>query len=88
MLSKVAGSHALGDRLLEVLRSVGLAVKNAVLGIAGLLRDESAPGIVTLVLLFGLLVCIALFLVSVARRRSALSWLRLEFVEVLISAEK
>ena len=83
MLSKVAGSHALGDRLLEVLRSVGLAVKDVVLGVAGLLRDESAPGIVTLVLLFGLLVCIAWFLVSVARRRAALTWLRTEFIQAL-----
>lgn len=83
MLSKVAGSHALGDQLLEVLRSVGLAVKNVVLEVAGLLRDEAAPGLVTLVLIFLLLACVVLFGRIVKRRRAALRWLRAEFVRAV-----
>lgn len=68
---------------MEALRNVGLAVKNAVLALAGLLRDESAPGIVTLALLFGLAACFVLFMARVARRRAALDWLRAEIVKAL-----
>lgn len=68
---------------MESLHNVGLAVKNAVLALAGLLRDESAPGIVTLVLLFGLAVCVVMFLARIARRRAALHWLRAEIVKAL-----
>lgn len=69
--------------MLEALRNVGLAVKNAVLNVAGLLRDESAPGIVTLILLFGLIVCVSLFMARVARRKAALKWLKAEIVKAL-----
>lgn len=83
VLSQVAGSQALGDRLLEVLRNLGLAVKNVVLGVAGLLRDESAPGVVTLVLTGLLIAGIVRFWIVVQRRRAALNWLRMEFVQAL-----
>lgn len=69
--------------MLEALRNVGLAVKNLVLDIAALLRDDSAPGIVTIVLLFSLLACVVLFFINVARRRAALNWLRTEFGQAL-----
>lgn len=68
---------------MELLRNVGLAVKDAVLGAAALLRDEAAPGVVTLLLLLGLLACIAFFIIQMRRRQAALNWLRLEVVKAL-----
>ncbi|CEJ15915.1 hypothetical protein BN1110_06265 [bacterium YEK0313] len=64
---------------MELVREVGLWVKNAVLNLASLLRDESAPGVVSLGLLFLLLGCFVLFGWTTYRRRSALIWLKQEF---------
>jgi predicted nucleic acid-binding Zn-ribbon protein len=63
----------------ELVREVGLWVKNAVLNLASLLRDESAPGVVSLGLLFLLLGCFVLFGWTTYRRRSALIWIKQEF---------
>lgn len=64
---------------MELVREVGLWVKNIVLNLASLLRDESAPGLVSLCLLFFLVACIVLFASTTYRRRSALIWLQREF---------
>lgn len=68
---------------MDLLRNVGLAVKDLVLGAAALLRDPAAPGLVTLLLMLGLLVCIAFFTLKMGRRRAALKWLRAEVVKAI-----
>lgn len=68
---------------MELVREVGLWVKNAVLSVASLLRDESAPGVVSLLLLFGLVTGVLLFGRSVRRRRAALVWLKSEVIKAL-----
>lgn len=65
---------------LESLRNVGLVVKDFVLSVAALLRDEASPGLVTLLLLLALLVCVLLFMALISRRKAALHWLSKEVV--------
>ena len=59
----------------EPLLDIGLAVKNLVLFLAGLLKLEAAPGLVTLVMLLSLAVLVTLYVATMVQRRNAVSWL-------------
>ena len=59
----------------EPLLDIGLAVKNLVLFLAGLLKLEAAPGLVTLVMMLSLSVLVTLYVVTMVQRRNAVSWL-------------
>ncbi|MHA6692772.1 MotA/TolQ/ExbB proton channel family protein [Devosia sp. A449] len=61
---------------MESVISIGLFVRAFVLDIAGWLREESAPGLVSLALVVLLTIAIALFLYRVGSKRRALARLR------------
>jgi len=63
---------------LEALLSIGLRVRSVVLNIADLLRDEAAPGLVSLFLVLCLVLAISIFSYRVAGKRRALRQLRKE----------
>ena len=58
--------------------SIGLRVRSVVLNIADLLRDEAAPGLVSLFLVLCLVLAISIFSYRVAGKRRALRQLRKE----------
>ena len=58
------------------LEGIGLFVRDLVLGLAALLREEAAPGIVTLSLMLLLAVAVVGFASVIVRRRNAIRWLR------------
>ena len=60
----------------DFLSSIGLAVKDVVLLLAGLLKFQSAPGLVTLVLMLTLAGLISTYAWTMGYRRRAASWLR------------
>lgn len=63
---------------MEALLSIGLWVRSVVLNIADLLRDEAAPGLVSLFLVLCLVLAISIFSYRVAGKRRALRQLRKE----------
>lgn len=67
-----------GATNLDSLISIGQQVRIFVLDIAGLLRDEASPGIVSLALVLSLLVLVCIFLIKVQTRKVALLGLRRE----------
>lgn len=68
---------------MEMLRWVGLVVKDTVLDVAWLLRDESAPGLVTLALVVFLIASCIMFWQRVRSRKAALAWLESEISDAL-----
>jgi len=67
--------------------SVGVSVRDGVLYLAALLKQEAAPGIVTLCLVVLLLFCVASYGFTVLRRRRAIRWLRAEIEKSSDGAE-
>lgn len=59
-----------------MLHSIGVAVRDIVLGMAAFLKVEAAPGVVTLALLILLGIALVCFGLTCVRRRRALAWLR------------
>ncbi|MFG1319231.1 hypothetical protein [Xanthobacter autotrophicus] len=59
-----------------MLLSIGVAIRDVVLGLAALLKADAAPGLVTLALLVLLGVALVWHGVTYLRRREALAWLR------------
>ncbi len=57
---------------MEIFKSIGLYVRELILNIASLLREEPAPGLVSLALFLLLAVCVAWFLLKVYARKKAL----------------
>ncbi|KQX34369.1 hypothetical protein ASD04_16525 [Devosia sp. Root436] len=64
--------------MLDSLVSIGLYVRALVLGVAGWLREEYAPGLVSLALVAFLALAVGLFLFRVGSKRRALARLRAE----------
>ena len=60
---------------LETVLAIGIAVRNAVLDVAGLLKVDAAPGLVTLGLLLALVLGMILFIRRIAEQRSAIRML-------------
>jgi ABC-type transporter Mla subunit MlaD len=60
---------------MEIVAEVGLTVRDVILGLAALLKQEAAPGVVTLTLLAALVVCVLIFAWSTLKRRAAVRWL-------------
>lgn len=67
---------------MENLRQVGKSVKDLVLWIAALLKDESAPGFVVLVLIVALVAASAYFLIQIHKRLVAVRALEASIREV------
>ncbi len=55
---------------------IGVSVRDHVLGVADLLKQPSAPGVVTLALAVALVLSSVIYVLVVWRRRSALRWFR------------
>ncbi|MBB5753357.1 hypothetical protein [Prosthecomicrobium pneumaticum] len=64
-----------GGRILEIVQGIGLWVRSNVLWGAGLLRGESAPGLVSLALLVVLALSLLVFVGGIRSRVRALVWL-------------
>lgn len=62
--------------MLGFLSFIGIPVKNFVLGLASLLKDPAAPGVVTLALVIGLAVVIVVYFRRTRSRLNAILWLR------------
>jgi len=60
---------------MEVLQAVGLTVRSAVLDIASTLREEFAPGAISLALVFILVVALVVFALGIRSRVGAIRWL-------------
>ena len=60
---------------MEIVVDVGLAVRDVILGLAALLKQPAAPGVVTLALLAALFVCVLIFAWSTFNRQAAARWL-------------
>lgn len=59
-----------------MLHSIGVAVRDIVLGMAAFLKVEAAPGVVSLALLLLLGIALVNFVLTCVRRLRALTWLR------------
>lgn len=60
--------------MLEQLSSIGLTVRNTILGLAEMLRDEWTPGAVSLGLVLAALLFVGLILIQRRKRTKALRW--------------
>lgn len=63
---------------MEYLISIGQSVREFVLGIASLLRNEASPGLVSLALVLALVIALVVFLIEVQARERALRRLQRE----------
>jgi len=60
---------------MEFLQTIGLIVRSIVLGAAGILRDEYAPGLFSLALIVALIVALFIFAMGIRSRVRAMRWL-------------
>lgn len=60
---------------MDVLKSIGLMVRSVVLDFAGTLREDYAPGVISLALVLLLIVALVLFALRIQSRVGALRWL-------------
>lgn len=61
---------------MEIIEGLGRAVRDAILSVAGLLKNEAAPGIVSLVLFNLLLFALLRYAIRVRQRSLSLRWLQ------------
>lgn len=64
------------DQVIDVAGQVGLFVGRGVISIAGVLRQDEAPGFVVVLLAIGLLVALSHLCIRSFRRRKALKWIQ------------
>jgi len=68
--------------MMHLVEGVGVAVRNFVLSLAAVLKQEAAPGIVTLLLVCLLVISVVLFWRTIFARRNAIRWLQKLVVEI------